>query len=180
LDTNSMSASLKPLTVDEFLAWERAQPARYEFDGIQPVAMTGGSRPHARVIARLTVALGIRLRAPCEVFSLELKVPTSGRVRYPDVSLVCSDDGDDDTVEPTVGFEVSSPSTALTDRRVKAAEYAVVPGILAYVMVETDRAEITIRRRSTGWDAQTVEGLDAELRLPEIGVTIPLADLYRR
>ena len=38
-----MSASLKPLTVDEFLAWERAQPNRFEFDGIQPVAMTGGS-----------------------------------------------------------------------------------------------------------------------------------------
>ena len=35
--------SLKPLTVDEFLAWERAQDLRYEFDGTQPVAMTGGT-----------------------------------------------------------------------------------------------------------------------------------------
>ena len=35
-----MSASLKPLTLDEFLAWERSQPMRYEFDGTQPVAMT--------------------------------------------------------------------------------------------------------------------------------------------
>jgi len=39
-----MSASLKPLTVDEFLDWERAQQLRYEFDGIQPVAMTSGRR----------------------------------------------------------------------------------------------------------------------------------------
>ena len=45
-----MSASLKPLTLDEFLDWERSQELRYEFDGIQPVAMTGGSRPHARVV----------------------------------------------------------------------------------------------------------------------------------
>jgi hypothetical protein len=29
-----MSVSLKPLTLDEFLAWERSQPERYEFDGI--------------------------------------------------------------------------------------------------------------------------------------------------
>ena len=36
-----MSASLQPLTVDEFLAWERAQELRFEFDGIHPVAMTG-------------------------------------------------------------------------------------------------------------------------------------------
>ena len=39
-----MSASLKPLTLDEFLDWERSQELRYEFDGIQPIAMTGGSR----------------------------------------------------------------------------------------------------------------------------------------
>lgn len=51
-----MSASLKPLYVEEFLAWERAQPERYEFDGIQPVAMTGGGQ-HVRIITRLIVAL---------------------------------------------------------------------------------------------------------------------------
>ena len=36
-----MSASLQPLTLEEFL---QSQEERYEFDGIQPVAMTGGSR----------------------------------------------------------------------------------------------------------------------------------------
>ena len=42
-----MSASLQPLRLDEFLDWEHSQEERYEFDGIQPVAMTGGSRPHS-------------------------------------------------------------------------------------------------------------------------------------
>ena len=28
-----MSAFLRPLTVEEFLVWERAQETRYEFDG---------------------------------------------------------------------------------------------------------------------------------------------------
>ncbi|PPQ27415.1 Uma2 family endonuclease [Rhodopila globiformis] len=176
-----MSASLKPLTADEFLAWERAQPVRYEFDGIQPVAMTGGSFVHARAIARLITALGTRLQPPCEVIGPELKVLTAGRVRYPDASVVCSSPEDDrDTIEPTIVFEVLSPSTALTDRRVKAAEYAAVPGILACVMLETDRAEITVRRRSTGWEAEIIEGLDSELRLPEVGITIPMGDIYRR
>ena len=175
-----MSASLKPLTVDEFLAWERSQPARYEFDGIQPVAMTGGSRAHARTIARLTIALGNRLHEPCEVFGSELKVLTLGRVRYPDASVVCSDDGGDDTISPTVVFEVLSPSTALTDRRVKAAEYAAVPGIQVYVMLESERPEMSVRRRSTGWDEEVFASLDAEVPLPEIGVTLPLAAIYSR
>src|SRR3954470_14763032 len=106
-----MSASLKPLTVDEFLAWERAQPARYEFDGIQPVAMTGGSFMHGRMIARLITALGRRLRPPREVVGPELKVLTTSRMRYPDASVVCPlPENDDDTVEPAIVFEVLSPS----------------------------------------------------------------------
>lgn len=177
-----MSASLKPLTVAEFLTWERAQPRRYEFDGIQPVAMTGGSREHSRVGTKLIVALAPLLRPQCEVFGADLKVLTEGRVRYPDASVVCADDGDDasDTITPTVVFEVLSPSTALTDRRVKAAEYAGVSTILAYVMLEPDAPEVTVRRRSTGWLAEFVEGLGANLALPEIDVTIPLATIYAR
>jgi hypothetical protein len=34
---------------DDFLRWEERQPACYEFDGFQPVAMTGGSANHARI-----------------------------------------------------------------------------------------------------------------------------------
>jgi hypothetical protein len=34
-------------TVDEFLAWERRQERRYEFDGFAPVAMTGGTLNHS-------------------------------------------------------------------------------------------------------------------------------------
>lgn len=178
-----MSASLKPLTVEEFLVWERAQEPRYEFDGIQPVAMTGGSRAHNRVTTRLTGALVRLVKPPCEPCGPDLKVLTPGRVRYPDASVVCTKaDGDDDadTVAPTIVFEVLSPSTALTDRRVKAVEYAGVSTIQAYVMLEIDRPELTVRRRSTGWEAETIEGLDAELALPEIEVTIPLAAIYAR
>jgi Uma2 family endonuclease len=77
-------------------------------------------------------------------------------------------------------FEVLSPSTALTDRRVKAMEYAAVPSNLAYVMLETDRPEVTVRRRSTAWEAETIAGIEADLDLPEVGVTVPLAVIYLR
>ena len=120
-----MSASLRPLHLEEFLAWERSQPERSEFDGIQPVAMTAGSRQHVRVITGLIVALGSRVKPPFETFASELTVLPVGRIRYPDVSVVCDGGSDDDDlVQPTVVFEVVSPSTALTDRRVKPAEYA--------------------------------------------------------
>ena len=174
-----MGALLKPLTLGEFLDWERSQPERYEFDGVQPVAMTGGSRIHSRVGTRLLVALGTRVKAPCEAFGPDLKVNTIGRVRYPDVSVVCAaSDDDSDIVEPTVVCEVVSPSTALTDRRVKAIEYAAVSGVLVYVVLEQDRPEVTIRRRSASWEAEPVAGLEAVLELPEIGVSIPMTAIY--
>lgn len=173
-----MSASLKPLTLDEFLDWERSQPERYEFDGIQPVAMTGGSRAHSLIATRMAAALVFHVKPPCEAHGPELKVVTTGRVRYPDASVVCtrSDDGDD-TVASRAIFEVLSPSTALTDRRVKAIEYAAVPTVMVYVLLE-NRPEITIRRRSTDWEAESLTGIDAMLDLPEIGITIPLAFIY--
>ena len=176
-----MSASLKPLTVEEFLAWERAQPLRYEFDGIQPVAMTGGSFYHARTISRLIIALGRRVRPPCETFGSELKVLTPGRVRYPDASVVCHlPEEDGDIVEPTCVFEVLSPSSVLTDRRVKVMEYAAVPGILVYGILEPERPEITVHRRSSGWEEETIRGIEATLALPEVGGTVPLAEIYAR
>lgn len=176
-----MSGSPKPLTVEEFLDWERTQPLRYEFDGIQPQAMTGGSVSHVRTITRLTALLVNSLSPQCEAFGPELKVRTPGRIRYPDATVTCyAADESADIIEPTAVFEVISPSTALTDRRVKPLEYAAVPGIMVYVILETDRPEVTVMRRAASWEPETIHGMDAIVPLPEIGVELPLAAIYRR
>ena len=71
--------------------------------------------------------------------------------------MACAASDDEcDLVEPTVVFEVLSPSTALTDRRVKALEYAAVPSILVYGLPEQDRPEITVMRRPAGWGPEMV------------------------
>jgi Uma2 family endonuclease len=175
-----MSASLKPLTMDEFLAWERSQPVRYEFDGTQPVAMTGGTIAADRVARRLLRALDRRLRAPCEVFGENVKVLTpAGRVRYPDVKVACGEfDPLADHLHPVVVFEVLSPTTEMTDRRVKSAEYASIPSETAYILLGQDRPAATVLRRASGWEPEDIEGAEAELDLPEISATLRLAELY--
>lgn len=174
-----MSASLKPLTVEEFLAWERSQPVRYEFDGTQPIAMTGGTIAADRVARRLLSALERRLRPPCEAFGENVKVLAAGRVRYPDVKVACgSFDPSADHVDPVVVFEVPSPTTEMTDRRVKPAEYAAIPTVMAYVLLAQDRPAATVLRRTTGWQAEELAGPLAILALPDIGVALPLSELY--
>lgn len=175
--------ALRPWTVEEFLAWEREQPERWEFDGVQPVprGMVGGSRPHARLSARLVVALAARLPAECEAYGADLKVVAAGHIRYPDAMVECGKREDaGDVALPVVVFEVLSPSTAATDRRVKAMEYRAEAYIHAIVLLEQDQPAITVMRRSAKWQEEVVVGLDAVLALPEVGIEVPLTGLYGR
>jgi Uma2 family endonuclease len=174
-----MGAFLSPITRDEFLAWEAEQEERFEFDGIQPVAMTGGTRAHARLVTRLIVGLSARLLAGCETFAGDLKVLSTTAIRYPDVTVTCDPGSPTDTeVRPTAVFEVLSRSTALTDLRVKPVEYAAMPSVQVYVILEQDRPRALVLRRSHGWLEEVVAGRQAVIALPEIGVELPLSDIY--
>ena len=167
----------RQVSLAEFLAWEREQPESYEFDGTQPVLMNGGTLGHARMIAKVVDALRTRLTPDYEVFGSSIKVRTKpDRVRYPDVLVLRRGQSSDlDIIEPVVVFEVLSPSTAMTDLRVKPDEYALTPSIMAYVILPADGNDnlarhMLVLRRSNDWEA---EHIGASLDLPEIGVSIP-------
>jgi Uma2 family endonuclease len=82
--------------------------------------MTGASVRHAMLVSNLIFALRRRLRPGCAVLANDLKVVSGRAVRYPDVTVVCGPlSPSADRAQPTQIVEVLSPSTALTDRRVK-------------------------------------------------------------
>ena len=119
----------RPMSVDEFLAWERQQELRWEFDGLHPVAMTGGTVEHSVIATNLVRALEDRLKGkPCRAFRGDLKIMVAGRVRYPDAVVTCSPvpRGTDLVPDPVVVFEVLSASTATTDRIAKNEEYRLI------------------------------------------------------
>jgi Uma2 family endonuclease len=173
----------KPMALDDFLGWERRQELRYEFDGIQPVAMTGGTIAHSVIATNIVRALEDRLTGACRVFRGDLKIIAANRVRYPDAVVTCTAVPDDTDIvpEPLIVFEVLSASTALVDRNVKAAEYLATPSIRRYVMIEQTKAEATVLERDgSAWTQSVLVGPTAVLRLPEVGVEVPLSALYRR
>jgi len=175
------NALYQPMTLDEFLAWEERQEARFEFDGFAPVAMTGGTVAHATIQGNLSFALHARLRgSPCRAFGSDLKIETAGRVRYPDAFVVCSPQVGPTTLarDPVVVFEVLSPGTSRTDRITKAREYGATESIQRYVILEQGAQAATVFARRNGvWAGVVVEG-DAVLDMPEIGISLPLAELY--
>jgi len=169
------------MTVETFLAWERQQELRYEFDGFAPVAMTGGSIEHSFIGTNLVRALEDRLRGkPCRAIRGDVKVLAAGRVRYPDAMVTCSPipRGSDTVPNPVVVFEIISPSTAATDRITKNNEYRLTPSIQRYVMLEqTHMAATVFARAGDDWVGHVMTG-DVSLAMPEIGIEVPLAALY--
>jgi len=169
------------MSLEQFLAWERDQELRYEFDGFQPVAMTGGTVEHSEIATNLVEALRRRLQGkPCRAFRGDLKVLANGRVRYPDASVTCTPPphGTDIVPEPVVVFEVLSSSTATIDRIEKNQDYRVTPSIQHYVMLEQTRQAATIFSRvGDDWVGHLVTG-DIVLAFPEIGVDLPLSEAY--
>jgi len=160
------------LTVEEFLAWEERQEARYDFDGFRPVAMTGGTIAHEIIGRNLRTALDSQVRGSrCQTLGPNTKIEVAGRMRYPDALVVCSAVERKATVvgDPVIVSEVLSDSTAMVDYSEKLREYTAAPSIQRYVIVAQDRIAATIFvRDGARMVVETVAGGGA-LMLPEVG-----------
>ena len=175
------SAAERLMSLDEFLAWEREQPERHEFDGFTIVAMTGASLPHVVITMNIAFMLREGLRGTgCRPFSNDAKVLAGNSVRYPDVVVSCRryDDADDIVPEPVVIVEVLSPTTERTDRGRKKFDYFAIPSLRQYAIVEQDERRVDLYTRTeAGWVNEIVTG-NAILNLSGIGIELPLDAIY--
>ena len=174
-------AAEKLMSLDEFLAWERAQPERHEFDGFVVTAMTGASMAHVKITMNLAFALRQGLRGTgCRPLSSDAKVIAGASVRYPDVAVTCQpmNDRDDVVPDPVLIIEVLSPSTERVDRGRKKLDYFATPSIRQYAIVEQDERLIDLYTRTdVGWVNQVITD-DAVLNLSSVGVELSLDAIY--
>jgi Uma2 family endonuclease len=145
--------------------------------------MTGGSVEHSEVATNLVEALRRRLAPPCRAFRGDVKVLAAEETRsyYPDAVVTCAPVPRGALVvpDPVVVFEVLSRTTAHVDRYEKNRAYLATPTIARYVMLEQDRPAATVLARAGDvWVHGVVDGLDGVLTLPEIGVEVPLAEIF--
>jgi Uma2 family endonuclease len=106
----------KLMTREQFFDWAQARDERYEFDGFQPVAMTGGNLRHNVILLNIQAALRARLKGTgCRPLGSDAGVATVGdAVRYPDGLVTRSAITGDEYLTPNVVvvFEVISPTPA--------------------------------------------------------------------
>ncbi len=172
------------MTRDAFFAWAEAQNTRHEFDGFAPVAMTGGTRDHSLICQNIYAALRSRLKGTgCVPLGPDAGVATIGdAVRYPDALVTCTKGkGTDRLVSGVVVvFEVSSASSVRVDRIDKPVEYAAVPSMRRYVILDHLGPRLTVHARDAGegpWMQTELRAGDV-LAMPEIGADVPVAEFY--
>ncbi len=75
--------------------------------------------------------------------------------------------------------EVMSRGTRRLDQGEKKDAYLTIPSLGVYVLVEQETpAVIVFRRTANGFVREDYQGLEAVIPLSEIGIELPLADVY--
>jgi Uma2 family endonuclease len=119
----------------------------------------------------------------CQPYGSNLKIKIADRsIGYPDAFVVCTPVPPRTTVvsDPVVIFEILSESSATDDFVTKNAEYLATPSVQPYVVLQqTQAAAIVLSRKGDDWVTDLLTGDDAIPRMPEIGLDIPLSEIYR-
>jgi Uma2 family endonuclease len=76
-------------------------------------------------------------------------------------------------------FEVLSPSTESRDLRWKRSAYTSLPSLTHYIVVAQNAVDVVIFPRDTGFAERRLRSLSESLELPTLGVSLPLAEIYR-
>jgi Uma2 family endonuclease len=103
-------------------------------------------------------------------------------VRYPDALITCAKVPGSANVVPgvVIVFEVVSRTSGRIDRIIKLREYRAVSSILRYIIAERNTIGLTVLSRTHGDEDWSATALTADdiLKLPEVGIEIPVTELY--
>lgn len=176
----------KLLSVAAYLAGELAASVKHEYVGGLFYPMACERNAHNLIATNTLVALGTRLRGkPCRPYNSDTKIrvrlPTQVRFYYPDVSVICRPNPPSDSFqdEPAAVFEVLSKHTRRTDEGEKKDAFLTIPSLSLYVLIEQEvPAVVVFRRTEEGFVREVYQGLDAVVPLGEIGIDLPLAEVY--
>jgi Uma2 family endonuclease len=175
------------VSVDEYLREEEKSEWRHEYLDGTVRAMAGEKVGHNEIVGNLYTRLREHTKkggGKCRTFIENVKVyPVTGAMNlfyYPDVMVACDPRETDDRYRrfPTVLIEVSSPSTEDRDRGEKLLAYLQSETLQEYLIVQSERPEATMHRRSESWKREDFRGFEAEVEFRSLGLKMTLGEIY--
>ena len=178
------------MTPEEFYAWQEAMDEKYELVDGYPVPrcpdtemMTGARRRHDQIVWNVLAELKVQLRGkPCRGFTSDTAVKTAKGRRRPDAGIECGELHDEsfEAGEVRMVAEVLSPSTRELDMFGKLDEYKAIESMDHVLLIEPNepRAILWSRQPDRSWNHTDFQGIDAEIEVRAIGITLRLEEVY--
>ena len=172
-------------TEAEYLAFEKASPIKHEYLDGEVFAMAGAPPTHNRLAGNTQVALGALIRGRgCGTFNSDQRIyiPPTGLYTYADGGVACGPweihtDGMC-LLNPTLLFEVLSPSTRDYDTGAKREHYQHIPSLRHLLLIDQPVRSVRHywRLPDGAWDSRECGG--GSLAFPEWGGSVDLNDIY--
>ena len=175
------------LTIEEFLAFTDTRPDEERWELIEGAAIMNPSpvEHHQMVVANIVAYLIAHKRQTgaswYPMLGIGTRVPISPRsLPQPDVFVKeTATTGSPVTDDALVLFEVLSRSNTKADQAWRRKVYASVPNCRHYVTVSLKTVEVDAYDRDSAWKRRTLASLADTLALPALGLSLPVADIYR-
>jgi Uma2 family endonuclease len=176
------------MTIEEFLAFTETRPEDEKWELIEgvPVMSPSPTDVHRPIVGNIIIVLGqIAAGTDASWYIMPgtgTRVPVSKHsLPEPDVFVrETSSTGTPVSDEALVIFEILSRSNTAADRAWRRRVYSSVLDCKRYVTVASRSIEVVAHDRSKRWRERSIKSLDDALALPDIGVSLPLAAIYRR
>jgi Uma2 family endonuclease len=169
----SASAHRTHYTLDEYLSFEASSNVKHEYLDGKIYAMAGGSPEHAALASAVIGLLFPQLRGgPYRAHNagLRVRVPATGLLTYPDVTVVCGPRQQDALDKlavnnPTLVVEVLSPSTEEYARGEKLENYKRLSSVEVWTRQASDVWTRAVLREG---EVASLESIGARLDVREL------------
>jgi Uma2 family endonuclease len=178
-----------PMTVEEYFAFTQTRPDNEKWELIdgEPILNASPSNLHQTILFNLAVLLGSIQRQQSQSWEaspgIGVKVSDTS-LPEPDVFIrpagtARREPYSRETRDVLVAFEILSPSTAERDLRWKRTAYTSLPSITHYIIIAQDAVDVVVFAREAGFTERHFRSLDDSVKLPGLGISLPLAEIYR-
>ncbi|MFN3850459.1 MAG: Uma2 family endonuclease [Spirosomataceae bacterium] len=177
-------------TIDDYIELEENSHEKYEYHNGEVFMMAGTMPNHSLVSTNFARGIGNALKGrDCSPFDggLRIYVESMDVILHPDISVICGKVETHETkkslvINPMVIIEVLSESTEGYDRGDKFAIYRQIPSFKEYILVSQREAliETYYREDETLWHINRITGLDSQVYIRSLDITISLSGIYDR
>ena len=173
---------------EDFLVLERMSKTKNEYYRGEIFAMSGASYQHNQIASALIGDIVRHLEGKkCNIFGSDLRVHAwlQSFYTYPDAVIICGEpsfvDKEFDTIiNPTILFEILSPSTEEYDRTIKLEFYKNIPTLKQYVLIDSQKIliEVFTRQGDHSWLSEKYTNPEEEWTLASINYKSTVKRLY--